>query len=113
MSPLDFGIVGAYLVGLLVCGALLARKAGQGAESYFLGDRKIPWWALGASGMASNLDAAGTMTIVTMLYLYGVHGFFIEMRGGVVLPIAVFMAFMGKWHQRSQVITTAEWMKLR
>lgn len=113
MSPLDFGIVGAYLVSLLVCGALLARKAGQGAESYFLGDREMPWWALGASGMASNLDAAGTMTIVTMLYLYGVHGFFIEMRGGVVLPIAVFMAFMGKWHQRSQVITTAEWMKLR
>ena len=63
--------------------------------------------------MSSNLDAAGTMTIVTLLYLYGVHGFFIEMRGGVVLPIAVFMAFMGKWHQRSQVITTAEWMQLR
>lgn len=113
MSNLDLGIVAAYLVGLLACGFILARRAGQDADSYFLGNRKMPWWALGASGMSSNLDAAGTMTIVTMLYLYGVHGFFIEMRGGVVLPIAVFMAMMGKWHQRSKVITTAEWMKLR
>lgn len=63
--------------------------------------------------MSSNLDAAGTMTIVTLIYSFGIHGFFIEMRGGVVLPIAVFLAFMGKWHQRSQVVTTAEWMKLR
>jgi Na+/proline symporter len=31
----------------------------------------------------------------------------------VVLPIAVFLAFMGKWHRRSQVMTTAEWMLLR
>ncbi|MEM1099835.1 MAG: hypothetical protein AAGH92_13740, partial [Planctomycetota bacterium] len=60
-----------------------------------------------------NLDAAGTMTIIALIYLYGLHGFWIEMRGGVVLPIAVFLAFMGKWHQRSQVVTTGEWMRLR
>jgi len=113
MATIDYSIVVIYLIGLLACGAYLAKRASEGAESYFLGKRSLPWWALGASGMSSNLDAAGTMTIVTMLYLYGVHGFFIEMRGGVVLPIAVFLAFMGKWHQRSQVITTAEWMRLR
>ncbi len=113
ISPLDYSIIVIYLLGLLACGAYLSRRARTDSEAYFLGGRKLPWWALGASGMSSNLDAAGTMTIVTMLYLYGVHGFFIEMRGGVVLPIAVFLAFMGKWHQRSQVVTTAEWMKLR
>ncbi|WP_269542199.1 sodium:solute symporter family transporter [Cerasicoccus fimbriatus] len=113
MHPLDYTIVAAYLVGLLGMGFYLARKASQSADDYFLGGRKMPWWALGASGMSSNLDAAGTMTIVTLIYLFGLHGFFIEMRGGVVLPIAVFLAFMGKWHQRSQVMTTAEWMELR
>lgn len=113
MHWIDYGIVGLYLVALLGAGAYLSRRASRGVEAYFLGNRELPWWALGASGMSSNLDAAGTMTIVTLLYLYGVHGFFIEMRGGVVLPIAVFMAFMGKWHQRSNVVTTAEWMYLR
>lgn len=113
MEPLDYIIIAVYLVALAVIGALLARRAGQSPEHYFLGGRSLPWWALGSSGMASNLDVAGTMTIVALLYLYGLHGFFIELRGGVVLPIAIFLAFMGKWHRRSAVMTTAEWMLLR
>lgn len=113
MQTLDYAIIVVYLVCLAVIGVVLARRAGQSAEHYFLGGRSMPWWALGASGMSSNLDVAGTMTIVTLLYLYGLHGFFIELRGGVVLPIAVFLAFMGKWHRRSAVMTTAEWMLLR
>jgi Na+/proline symporter len=113
MAPLDYLIVLVYLVILAVIGIALARRAGQSGEHYFLGGRAMPWWALGASGMSSNLDVAGTMTLVALLHLYGLQGFFIEMRGGVVLPIAVFLAFMGKWHRRSEVMTTAEWMLLR
>jgi SSS family solute:Na+ symporter len=113
MHTIDYLIVAGYLVILVVKSFFLARSAAGGASDYFLAGRKMPWWALGASGMSSNLDAAGTMTIISLIYLYGLHGFFIEMRGGVVLPIAVFLAFMGKWHQRSHVVTTGEWMLLR
>jgi solute:Na+ symporter, SSS family len=113
MHPIDYVIVLAYLLILAVIGLVLARRAGQSSEHYFLGGRSMPWWALGASGMSSNLDVAGTMTIVSLIHLYGLQGFFIELRGGVVLPIAVFLAFMGKWHRRSSVMTTAEWMLLR
>lgn len=113
MHGLDYAIVLLYLIALLASALWLARRAGASADDYFLGGRRMPWWALGASGMASNLDVAGTMTIIAMLSLYGLHGFWIELRGGVVLPIAVFAAFMGKWHRRSQVMTTAEWMLLR
>lgn len=113
MQPLDYAIVAVYLVGLVAVGFALSRKAGRSGEDYFLAGRETPWWALGASGMSSNLDAAGTITIITLLYLHGLQGFFIEMRGGVVLPIAVFLAFMGKWHMRSRVMTTGEWMLLR
>ena len=113
MHPIDYAVIGAYLAVLMAAGVWLARRAAVDSENYFLGGRRLPWWALGSSGMASNLDVAGTMTIVTLIVLYGLHGFWIEMRGGVVLPIAVFMAFMGKWHRRSRVMTTAEWMTLR
>ncbi|WP_428387331.1 sodium:solute symporter family transporter [Mucisphaera sp.] len=113
MHTIDYLIVAAYLLILITKSLFLAKRAAAGASDYFLAGRKMPWWALGASGMSSNLDAAGTMTIISLIYLYGLHGFFIEMRGGVVLPIAVFLAFMGKWHQRSHVVTTGEWMLLR
>ncbi len=113
MVGIDYAIIASYLVLLLAVGVWFARRAGADTGEYFLGGKTMPWWALGASGMSSNLDVAGTMTIVTLLYLFGLHGFFIEMRGGVVLPIAVFLAFMGKYHRRSEVMTTAEWMELR
>jgi len=113
MHLVDLSLILLYLVGLLTIGVYFSRRAARSAEDYFLAGRKTPWWVLGTSGMTSNLDVAGTMTIVTMIYLFGIHGFFIEMRGGVVLPIAVFLAFMGKWHRRSGVMTTAEWMALR
>ncbi|MEM8874186.1 MAG: hypothetical protein AAGD32_07985 [Planctomycetota bacterium] len=113
MQPLDYTILVGYLLGLLLIGATLAKRAAAGGDSYFLANRKTPWWALGASGMSSNLDVAGTVVIITLIYTYGLQGFWIETRGGVVLPIAVWLAFMGKWHRRSKVTTTAEWMELR
>jgi SSS family solute:Na+ symporter len=113
MESIDYDIILIYLVALAAIGIWLAWRATETSDHYFLGGRAIPWWALGASGMASNLDVAGTMTVVALIYSYGLQGFFIELRGGVVLPIAVFLAFMGKWHRRSVVMTTAEWMILR
>ena len=58
-----------------------AKKAGKNIDAYFLGNRKMPWWALGASGMASNTDIAGTMVITAMIYVMGIKGFFVEIRG--------------------------------
>jgi solute:Na+ symporter, SSS family len=89
------------------------RRASAGIDSYFLGGRKIPWWALGASGMASNFDVSGTMINVALIYAFGAVGFFVEMRGGLVLIMAFLMIFMGKWTRRSKVMTLAEWMTYR
>jgi len=101
------------MIGLVVVGMWFQRKASQGIDSYFLGNRDLPWWALGASGMSSNLDISGTMIIVALVYAIGARGFYIEIRGGVTLIIAFLMIFMGKWNRRAGVMTTAEWMKFR
>lgn len=113
MHVIDYTIIGVYLISIVLVGLYLKRKASSGIESYFLGGRNIPWWALGASGMASNTDIAGTMIGVALVYAMGTAGFFIEIRGGVMLIMAFFMIFMGKWTRRSQVMTTAEWMIFR
>ncbi|MEM1269721.1 MAG: sodium:solute symporter [Bacteroidota bacterium] len=113
MPFLDYLVIAVYLGLMVGVGLYVQRKASAGIEGFFLGNRKIPWWALGASGMASNLDVSGTMIIAALVYAIGVQGFYIEIRGGVVLVMAFLMVFMGKWNRRSQVMTVAEWMTFR
>ena len=113
MHTIDYFIVAIYLLAIVIFGIFLERKASAGIESYFLANRNLPWWVLGASGMASNTDLAGTMVIAALIYALGAQGFFIEIRGGVVLIMAILMVFMGKWNRRARVMTLAEWMRLR
>jgi len=110
---IDYIIIIGYLLILIGIGIYLQHRASRSTDSFFLGDRGLPWWALGASGMASNLDVSGTMIIAALVYAMGVQGFFIEIRGGVVLILAFFMIFMGKWNRRAEVMTIAEWMEFR
>lgn len=101
------------MVAMIIIGMWFQRKASQNIDSYFLGDRELPWWALGASGMSSNLDISGTMIIVALVYAIGARGFYIEIRGGVTLIMAFLMIFIGKWSRRANVMTLAEWMEFR
>ncbi len=113
MALIDHLIVAAYLLGILFTGMWFERKASKSIDSFFLGDRSLKWWALGASGMASNIDVSGTMINVALIYALGAQGYFIEIRGGIVLIMAFMMVFMGKWNRRAHVMTLAEWMVFR
>lgn len=113
LSTADGVIIGLYFVTVVVAGLWLSKRAARGISDYFLGGKKIPWWVMGASGTASNLDMTGTMVIVSFFFASGLQGFWVAMRGGIGLPLGILMAFMGRWLQRSQVMTTAEWMVLR
>jgi len=113
MHFIDYSIIITYIIIILLFGILLRKRASQGINAYFLGGRSVPWWVLGTSGMASNLDMTGTMLITSFFYIIGVKGFLVELRGGVVLLMAFLLVFLGKWYSRSGVITVAEWMEFR
>jgi Na+/proline symporter len=113
MHALDYTIIVIYLLAIVAVGLLMEKRASRNIDSYFLGGRRLPWWMLGVSGMASNLDVTGTMINTALVFVLGISGFFIEIRGGVVLILALLMIFVGKWIRRSKVMTFAEWMRFR
>ncbi len=113
LANVDVAILVLYFVLVIGAGLFFRRLASRDIESYFLGNRRIPWWILGASGTASNFDMAGTMIIVSFVFAIGLQGFWVAMRGGMCLPLGLLMIYMGKWLRRSRVMTTAEWMELR
>ncbi|MCD6392152.1 MAG: sodium:solute symporter [Planctomycetes bacterium] len=113
LNTFDYGVIAVYFLILVGLGIYLKSKASASLEDYFIGGRRIPWWALGISGMASYLDIAGTVVIVSMIFLLGPRGLYIAFRGGAVLILAFCLVWMGKWHRRSGCITRAEWMIFR
>jgi Na+/proline symporter len=113
LSTFDYVVMGLYFAVLVGLGFYLEKRASASLEDYFIGGRRLPWWALGISGMASFLDIAGTMIIVSFLFMLGPRGIFVEFRGGAVLVLPFMMLWVGKWHRRSGCMTAAEWMIFR
>jgi Na+/proline symporter len=101
-----------YLTVVVVLGVIMKRRASKNIGSYFLGERRLPWWALAMSGSSSYFDITGTMWIVSLFFVIGVKGMWVQWIWG--FPITVFyMAYMGDWIRRSGVMTGSEWMETR
>jgi Na+/proline symporter len=113
MYLIDYVIIVSYLLAMLFIGLMARKKAEAGIDAYFLAGRKLPWWMLAASGMASNLDITGTMICAALVYMLGVSGMLVELRGSIVLCLAILMTFMGKWYSRSGCMTVGHWMEFR
>lgn len=81
----------------------------QVLEEYYLGGRRIPWWALGIADVSSYIDISGTMINTALVYALGVKGMYIEIRGGLCLFLAFQLAYTGKLSRRCPVKTRGEW----
>ena len=112
LSPLDIAIVIFYLAAIVSIGVAVKRRASRGVESYFLGNRRLPWWALAMSGSSSYFDITGTMWIVSLFVVLGLRGMWVQWIWGFVISV-FFAAYMGRWIRRSGVMTGSEWMVFR
>jgi len=112
MGFIDSAVILLYFVAVLGLGFYYRKRAAQDLDAYFLGNKRIPWLALAMSGSVSNFDITGTMWIVSMLFLMGMRSMWIHWMWGWMMG-AFFLAYMGKWVRRSNVMTGAEWMVTR
>ncbi|KAJ8525176.1 hypothetical protein ON010_g15939 [Phytophthora cinnamomi] len=78
-------------------------------EEYYLGGRRIPWYALAVADVSSYIDISGTMINTALIYALGVKGMYIEIRGGLCLFLAFQLAYTGKLSRRCPVKTRGEW----
>jgi len=112
LNGLDYTIIALYFILVIGMGFVYRKRASQNLDAYFLGGKRIPWLWLAMSGSVSNFDITGTMWIVSMLFLMGMRSMWIHWMWGWMMG-AFFLAFMGKWVRRSNVMTGAEWMLTR
>ena len=112
LNFVDFSVIILYLACMIGIGIAMRIRAARGVSSYFLGQRELPWWMLAASGSSSYFDITGTMWIVSLIYIMGMRAMWVQWMWGFLITV-FFAVYMGKWINRSAVITGAEWMKTR
>lgn len=112
LSFLDVAIILTYLVAIVIIGFVMKKRASQNMKSYFLGGNTIPWYMLGLSNASGMFDISGTMWMVTLLFVYGVKSVWVPWLWPVFNQIFL-MIYLSAWLRRSNVLTGAEWIKIR
>lgn len=64
LTSLDWSIIGAFFVLVLVISIISSKKSGKSKEEFFLAGKSMPWWLLGVSMVATTFSA-DTPNLVT------------------------------------------------
>jgi SSS family solute:Na+ symporter len=113
LHPVDLLIIAAYLAFVAMIGVVIRKRATRKLDSYYLGDRNVPWWMLGLSGCSSYIDIGGTMSMIGALFYLGLKSMWATHIYWGWFIICFYMAFQAKWIRRSGVMTFAEWNETR
>ena len=112
MTSIDYIIIFVYFIIVIGLGFWFQKQASKNIKAYFLGGNNMHWLALAMSGSVATFDITGTMWIVSILFVLGMKSMWHHWMWGFMMG-AFFLAYIGKWVRRSNVVTAAEWMETR
>jgi len=111
MTTLDWAIVLVLNGGVIAYGFYLARGT-ETSSQLFLGARALPWWAVGLSMFATNVDNADLVGVTGITYGEGLHILSVyaigSAVGGVLAAFCVVPAIY-----RAGFYTNAEYLEAR
>ncbi len=108
--PLDYGVLIAYLLGMVWIGFIMAGRE-ETTDDFFLGGRRVPWWAAGLSIFGTQLSAITFMAIPAKVYATDWVYILGNMCIALVAPLVVF--FYLPFFRRLNVTTAYEYLEKR
>ncbi len=111
LATLNWVIVGAYFLFVLIVGLVVSRKAGDNVSEFFLSGRNMPWWLLGVSMVATTFSADTPNLVTGLVRVDGVAGNWAWWAFLLTGMLTVFV-FAKLW-RRSMVLTDVEFYELR
>ena len=108
---LDYSMIGAYFAGALWMAWIFSRRQ-HSAEEYFLGGRRMPWFALGLSLMATLTSTVSYLATPGEVIKYGLMG---AMGGLLFYPLIYLVIAYGliPVFLRLQVTSIYEYLEQR
>ncbi|MCA9581826.1 MAG: hypothetical protein KC416_08525, partial [Myxococcales bacterium] len=111
LSTLDVVVIVGYLAFTFALGLAFAKKASEGTESYFLAGRRLPWYLVGTSMVATTLAADTPLAVTELVREGGLSGAWFGWCAA--LGIITSTVFFSRLWRRSGVVTDAELVELR
>jgi len=111
MTYLDWLIVLVLNGSIIVYGIYLARGT-ETSSDWFLGGRSLPWWAVGLSMFATNVDNADLVSVTGSTFKEGLHIISVYAVGSVVGGILAAF-FVVPTIYRGGFFTNAEYLEAR
>src|SRR5688572_27968275 len=72
LNRLDLAVFALYMVAAIALGFWVARKGRNTAQGYFLGNKTLPWFVIGASMVAADISSEQFISFVGGAYKHGV-----------------------------------------
>jgi Na+/proline symporter len=107
----DWGVVAVYAVVTLIVGLVFTRRAGRSLEQYFLSGRKLPWWLLGTSMVATTFSTDTPNLVTDLVRTGGVSMNWLWWAFLITGMLTVF--FYAKLWRRSGALTDINFYELR
>lgn len=111
MSILDWSILLTYIIVALGIGLFMHRRASTGIESYFAAGRRLPWWLVGTSMVATTFAADTPLVVTGYVAQHGIAGNWLWWSWALGHTAAVF--FFARFWRRAEVLTDTELIELR
>ncbi len=111
LGTIDWSIIVAYFVLILLVGVVISKRAGRSSEEFFLGGRNIPFWLLGISMVATTFSSDTPNLVTDMVRNHGVSGNWLWWPFLLTSMLTVFV--YSKLWRRSSVMTDIELYEIR
>lgn len=108
---IDWLIIGLYFVITLAVGLLSSKQGGKSTAEYFLGGRKMSWWLLGLSMVATTFSTDTPNLVTDIVRTNGVSGNWVWWAFLLTGMLTVFV--YAKLWRRSGVMTDVEFYEIR
>ena len=112
MTPVDLAIIGGYLLSITLLGAALARRQRTTAD-YFTGSRRLPWWAVGMSIVATETSTITFISVPGIVFAKGGNFQFIQLVLGYLVGRLVIAALFIPSYFRGQLQTVYQLLGTR
>jgi SSS family solute:Na+ symporter len=111
LATVDWTIIFGYVAIVIILGIILSKRAQTNMESYFVAGRKLPWWLLGTSIVATTFAADTPLAVSGLVRSKGIAGNWYWWCSALAGMLGVF--FYSRLWRRSNVVTDTEFAELR